>query len=130
MIKSPKPNPGITFNIFVSNLTSPPSAFDSPSYCVLPTIYPTNPPVLLFTFSTLALFTSRLDSSTCPSTRPAIAPVANAVGSFFLASRTSPNVFPRSIFTWPNVKINVNPLKTPPSNLPRVLVNVLMRVSG
>ena len=64
MIKSPKPNPGITFNIFVSNLTRPPSAFDKPSYSVLPTIYPTNPPVLLFTFLTTALFTSRLESST------------------------------------------------------------------
>ena len=32
LIKSPKPKPGMTFKIFVNNLTKSPKAFDNPSY--------------------------------------------------------------------------------------------------
>ena len=130
VIKSPNPKPGITFRILVSSLTRSPNAFESPSYWVTPMVYPTNPPVLLFTFFTSALTTSMPENSTCPSTRPAMAPVAKAVGSFFRASRTSPRVLPKSIFTCPKVRMKVKPLNTPPSSLPRVLVSVLTRVEG
>ena len=100
VIKSPSPNPGITFKILLSNFTRSPSAFDNPLYCVDPSVYPTKLPVLLFTLLTLTFpVSSHFDICTSPTTRPANPPVANAVGSFFLASKTSPNVFPKSIFT-------------------------------
>lgn len=56
--------------------------------------------------------------------------VAKAVGSFFRASRTSPRVLPKSIFTCPKVRMKVRPLSKPPNSLPNVLVNVLTSVLG
>ena len=129
VIKSPSPKPGITFKILAKSFVVPPNALDKPSYSVLPVTYPVKPPVSLFGLCTITSpINSQSDISTLPTTRPAIAPVANAVGSFFRASKTSVKVFLNPASTLPKVNNHARRSTTPPSNFPRLETSPLTNV--
>jgi len=61
----------------------PPNNPDRPSYCVIPSILPTKPPVISLLLEILKLLTSQFEIDTCPYTLPAKPPVAKLVISFF-----------------------------------------------
>ena len=58
VIRSPSPSNGIKFSKVLSASVTTPRSPDNTSYFVTPEIYPTNPPVQLFTLDTPEIFST------------------------------------------------------------------------